>query len=367
MQSEYIPLESSNVTYTHKLDNHTIPDQLNSDSNDSLSQGYDIDRSCYDYIEDCKVALAIKVALFTSILLVAVGIVGNFINVIVMSRNLRKHSSSVYIFLLAISDSVYLTSTFLGDLLRTLKCYFFRETTIDFVSHSNFACKLYQYLLELSADYSSMIILCFTIERFAAVYKPMKVKIMCSTNKVKLLCFILLLVTSISTAPQKFMMIDTYYHVCGVGEHWEQIYFVAYLVELTVFRIVPVILIIIFNALIIYQMVRKKVVKSRKTQGRNYSGKSITVILILISTSYIVLYLPALIHLILEKLRYMGIITLSKNEIEISYRYTNMLYTCAFAINFYLYSFGSKLFRQQLKETYSSICSSMSFGFGGNN
>ena len=161
----------------------------------------------------------------------------------------------MYIFLLAMSDSVYLTSIFLFYILPRLKCYFFRLTTIDFVNHNNFACKLFHYFLELSADYSSMIILCSTIERFVAVYKPMKVKLMCRVNKVKLLCFILLLVTSISTAPSLFIMIDADYHTCGAGGQWEVIYSVAYSVELTVFRIVPAILVIIFNALIIYQMV----------------------------------------------------------------------------------------------------------------
>ena len=261
MQSEHRPVEWRNVSHTDKkLDNYTTPDPLNSDSNASQSQNYDTDtdRSCYNYIDDYQVVVAIKVALFISILLVVAGIVGNFISMIVMSRNLRKHSASVYIFLLAISDSFYLTSTFLGDILPTLKCYFFRLTTIDFVNHSNFACKLYHYFLELSADYSSMIILCFTIERFVAVYKPMKVKRMCRVNKVKLLCFILLLVTSILTAPHKIMMIDMDYHVCGVSEQWGIIYSFAYFAELAVFRIVPAILIIIFNALIIYQMIRKK-------------------------------------------------------------------------------------------------------------
>ena len=88
MQSEYRPVEWRNVSYTdRKLDNHTAPDQFFSDSNASQSQDYnrDIDLSCYDYIDDYQVVVAIKVELFISILLVVAGIVGNFISMIVMS------------------------------------------------------------------------------------------------------------------------------------------------------------------------------------------------------------------------------------------------------------------------------------------
>ena len=318
-------------------DNHTVLDKLISGSNATQTE---VDRNKYCHIH--KDFFFLNLALLSSFVVVTMGIAGNLINIVVMSRYLQKHSSNVYIFCLAISDSVYLISTLLCEILPAVNCYYYYFSNFQF-------CQLILHLIEISSDYSSMIILCFTIERCIAVYKPIKVKIMCSLNKAKILCFLLLLVVSISTVPPKLLMIYTSDVVKDTFE--------VLLVEITVFRIVPAILIIILNSLIIYQMVKKKRVKCHKKD----TSKKITIILILISTSYMALQVPPLIHVILTGLRWMEIVTLSDYAFDLSYRYSSALYACSYAINFYLYSIGSKLFRQQLKETYDSIRSRMSF------
>ena len=202
-----------------------------------------------------------------------------------------------------------------------------------------------------------MIILCFSIERFIAVCKPIKVKIICRIKIVKLLCILLLLVISVSIAPYNFMMVSSYHHMCFVDLGYEETISVLYIVELTVYKIVPGFMIVICNVLIIYQMTRKSGIEAR---GRQESSTHITIILILISTSYIVLYLPLSIHFILLKLAYNDTISISFETLLVAENCTRLLYICAFAINFYLYSVGSKLFRQQLRETCDIIRRRMS-------
>ena len=157
---------------------------------------------------------------------------------------------------------------------------------------------------------------------------------------------------SVSISPHHFMMFRTYYHRCTIDPDWTGTFFTAYVIELTIFRIVPVILIAAFNILIIYKMARKSNIESHNSR---YSGKSVTMVLILISTSYIALYLPVLIVFILFRLMRIEIISLSETGMKIAQRYTSILYICGFSINFYLYSVGSNLFRQQLKETWDAV------------
>ena len=358
MESKYSLAERKSFTEYLSRDNQAILGELTTDGSETHTDDYDTDYSCYGYYDTSSIIFSSKLFLFTSVAFVIMGIIGNFINVIVMSQYLRKYSSSVYIFVLAISDSAYLISVFLVDLLEPLKCYYFNETRIDFVNHNNFACKLFPYLQDLSSDYSSMIILCFSIERFIAVCKPIKVKIICRIKTVKFLCILLLLVISASTAPYKFMMIGSYYHSCGIDlDYSVTTVLVIYIVELTVYKIVSGFMIVICNVLIIYQMIRKSGIEAR---GRKESSKHVTIILILISASYIVLYLPLLIHFILTRLAHNDVISISYETLRVAGNCTGFLYICAFSINFYLYSVGSKLFRQQLRETWDIVRRKMS-------
>ena len=363
MESRYSLAERKSFTEYLSPDNQTILGEHTTDGSDTHTDDYDTDYSCYGYYDTSSIIFSSKLLLFTSVVFVIMGIIGNFINIVVMSQYLRKYSSSVYIFVLAISDSAYLISTFLGALLKPIKCYYFNETRIDFVSHNNFACQLFQYLMDLFSDYSCMIILCFSIERFIAVCKPIKVKVICSIKIVKLLCILLLLVISASIAPHNFMMLGSYYHSCVIDLDSEKTFSVIYIVESTVFKILPVFVIAICNVLIIYQMTRKSDIEAlgrNEARGRKESSKHITIILILISISYIVLYLPVLIHFILWTLVRNDTISISYETLYVAQNCTRLLYICAFSINFYLYSVGSKLFRQQLRETWDIVRRRMS-------
>ena len=167
----------------------------------------------------------------------------------------------------------------------------------------------------------------------------------------KLLCILSFLLISVSIDPHHFMMLHSYYyHSCHIDIDSETTFTVdlIQIVESRVFEIVPMFMIATCNVLIIYQMYQKSGIEAR---GRKESSKHVTIILILISISYIVLYLPVLIHYILWTLVRNDTISISRETRYVAQNFTSLLYICAFSINFYLYSVGSKLFRQQLRET----------------
>ena len=65
------------------------------------------------------------------------------------SRDMRIVSSNVYLLLLAISDSLYLTAVFSTNSLKTMQCLFEFSPHSDVNNHSQLMCKLLQFMLDL--------------------------------------------------------------------------------------------------------------------------------------------------------------------------------------------------------------------------
>ncbi len=271
----------------------------------------------------------------------------------------------------------------LPQVMTDMRClHMDRSTPADLYHRSNFMCKLLQYTQDVFSDYSTCLILLFTIERLIAVYLPLKFKEICTLTRAKLVCLGLLVVIAASTCPYHMIMVGLYesYLVCIVLLEYENVFSVLYLIEAVVYRIVPVLLIAVFNAFIIYRVVAVSRVRRRNRRratcannnnatgagqgagggGRPLTGgggaavrkddrnRQLTIMLILVSTSYILTYLPVLIHYILWKLQRMKTVTLSNNGMLIAQNYSKTLYIAGFAINFLLYTVSGKVFRKQL-------------------
>ena len=300
--------------------------------------------------------LALKIYLYISIFLVTVGLIGNFINVLVMFTSMRKHTSSIYIVILAMSDSTFLILEFTAGLLPLLGCFHFTNPLNFRIIYNATSCKVVMFLYNLAANYSSLLILCFTIERFIAVYKPMKVKQLCTMKRTRTMCVVLLVIITVFIMPYNFLMIgiDNNSRKCTPYPKWFPQHSVINVVEFALFRVVPVFLIAVMNICIIYKVVKH--VPVSEEPARNDRNRQLTLILILISTSYIVLYLPELV------IAAFWMLLVLKNKVAdyakemwIWHKYTQSLYTAAFAINFYLYVLGSRMYRENMKKTYFTI------------
>ncbi len=369
---------------------------LTNSSNGSLL----LDYACYSVTDDPDVILAHKFYLYVSLVFVVVGLIGNTLSVLVFtSKTMRTISSNFYLFMLAISDSSYLVTVFLAKLLITLRCLHFTDTKADILNHSNALCKVLHYFSDLFSDYSSVLILCFTIERVIAVYLPLKFKEICTLQRAKISCVSVLVIIVVLIAPYHFLMIGLHeeFPVCIVSLDWEVEFTVAYMVEALIFRIVPVFVIAVLNVFIIVRVTevtqlrkRRKAQEnhhlhhhhtpqaiemqnggagsrpgtpqggssaasnaaavSRRRNRRDDKNMQLTVMLILVSTSYILVYLPVLVHFVLWKLMRSDVITLPDAGMDIAQKYTSTLYIAGFAINFFLYTIGGKIFRDQLRD-----------------
>ena len=304
--------------------------------------------------------------LYIFVIVVLCGLLGNFINILVFSaKPLRKHSPNAFVLMLAISDSAYLINAFFHWLIA-LKCLQYQRSRVDILNHRDALCKLVLFFLDLSANYSSMVILFFTIERFIAVYKPMKVKQICTLRRTRILCLCLLIIIVLSIAPYHFMIYGVSVdYGCGpypenkIGE-WYYIGSFLYIIEKITFRVVPVIIIAAINISIICKIATSGPIGEETNQHRHDQNRQMTMLLILISVSYVILVLPLLTFYGLVYLYKSYIITVSETNMEITRKWMEILNITGFAINFYLYSIGSNMFQEQLRKTFSSFRSSSS-------
>jgi hypothetical protein len=134
-----------------------------------------LDYAC-QHITEYPVALTShKVFIFVSLLLVFIGLVGNALSISVFaSKRMRTMSCNFYLLMLAISDSMYLISVLLMKIFTGIRCLYAVDTHLDISNRSNIACKTLQFLLDFFSDYSTCLILAFTVERYITVYFPLK-------------------------------------------------------------------------------------------------------------------------------------------------------------------------------------------------
>jgi len=198
--------------------------------NDSLMDNSSgpFDASCYTVSsDDARVMMSIRIFIWASVTFVASGLVGNTLSVLVFSSaEMRQMSSNVYLLALAVSDSLYLLSVVLGRLLTAARCWYFSYAPLlDLVNHSQFFCVLQQYLSDLFADYSTCLILAFTVERGYAVFYPVAFKQRCTVARARIVCACMFGVIAICIAPYHAIMIGLYrdYNVCAIIKRHEEV------------------------------------------------------------------------------------------------------------------------------------------------
>lgn len=315
---------------------------------------------------------SLRFYLYASTMFVISGLIGNSLSVLVFSsREMRGISSNVYLLLLAISDSLYLMSVFLTKTLTTIRCLYFPDSAADIFNRSTALCKLLQQSMDMFSDYSTCLILAFTIERYIAIYLPIRFKSLCSVHRARIVCATIFIAVCVFIAPYHIMYIGRIDNldVCTVLTGYETEFTALYVVEALVFRVIPVFVIALLNGMIIVRVTTLRRRKRRRnasmapasqTGGQNNNRKQrsrktdksmqLTIILVLVSTSYILVFIPVLVHFVLWKLRRSGFIELSDVAMLTSQNYTRTLYVSGFAINFFLYTMSGRIFREQLEK-----------------
>lgn len=328
-----------------------------------------VDLSCHSLSNssDAAVLLSHRVFFASSLTVFVFGLVGNTLSLVVFSsKDLRAFSSNVYMLLLSISDTLYLFAVFLSKLLTPLRCWLLPpDTTIDVVNRYPAMCKLSHYLSDLFADFSSCLILAFTIERCLAVYYPIDFKCLCSPRRALLIGTAVLATQAVIIAPYHFLFVELNreFSLCGVSDEHQMTFTWFYIAECLLFRVTPVLAIAVLNLLIGSRVLKLTRERQRRRAPKDVlmgaakhhyrffkddHGLQVTIMLILVSTTHVILYVPILIHFIIHQLQLRGDITMSERGLQIAQNYTRGLYIAGFSLNFLLYAVSGRVFRKQL-------------------
>lgn len=318
------------------------------------SDNWTFDPTC-DSIRDTSdpfVSLSNSFYMVTSTVCVFVGLLGNGLSVSVFSApQMRCVSSNVHLLALALSDGLYLATVFLGKTLTFLKCFGYVPASADVVNSSRFACVFLQYLSDLLADFSTCLILAFTVERWVAVYLPTRWKALCTVPRARRTTAGVFAVVALLICPHHVLFIDLYRDpdICAVVERYESLFTGVYVVEMLCFRILPVTAIAILNVFIIVRIGRiaRKKNRMKKNADKNDHMQT-TAMLTAVSSTYIALHTPVLVHFVVTRMYRSGLLDLSLRTIFLTQNYTRSMYLAAFAVNFFLYTVSGTVFRRQL-------------------
>ena len=154
------------------------PDTL---TNNSLYQGNMGARQSCNVSKDSPVELIYSkitnyVLLIGLPLIIVPGVIGNILTVLVLLRRFGRWSfTAVFLFVLAISDTVQLLNLLSGWIWDELAKQDVRQL-------SDLGCKLLTFFRYGPIHYSSWILVAVTVERFICVFWPHHVKQRCTRN-----------------------------------------------------------------------------------------------------------------------------------------------------------------------------------------
>ncbi|XP_060075605.1 thyrotropin-releasing hormone receptor-like [Ylistrum balloti] len=292
-------------------------------------------------------------------LVVALGLTGNILSIIVLTHRSMRTSTNCYLATLAIFDMLYLLMSF----------------SLSFKHYGDLGdARVYKYwfpvarvLTDICGNVSVCLTVTFTVERYIAVCLPMRGHVICTPERARIIALLVVLFAIVSTSPEFFEwevsekivnnvtiveVIDTELgksNTYQLGYYW----YIA-----VMFTFVPLFCIWTFNSILIYTvwkatMLRRRMthVVSNRTHGERQQGdqQKITLMLISVGIVFIVCQIPSAFLIIFHTYLNNAEIVLSKaerNSMKIAGNVTNLLLLLNAAINFMLYSVMSTKFRR---------------------
>lgn len=276
------------------------------------------------------------------------GTLGNFLALaVILQKNLREMSSSVFIAVLAISDNLAL----LGFLLGLLSSKYSRHIL------SNGFCKLYLYILTTGSFISSWTVVAISIERVLVVSFPLKALAWSNRKKTGIVELCITILAALH---------NMHFFWTGISIpncHYDTLKYPEFIRIYSVFDTcmscyVPLALICLLNIIIMIQMNRAKVVHRRivvsaaKDEDRKFfnSHKQITVMLVTVSVAFFLCMTP---FYILQVLRVyiwdeQHFTKAMHDKVKLAYNVTQMLWMANHSINVVLYSLTGCKFRKEM-------------------
>ena len=276
------------------------------------------------------------------------GFTGNIATFITVIKIRPHRSYTVCIAVLAIINNCAIISKLL-----------FHQLTLYDAPIGPWGCRILYYLGSFFAMYSSWIIVTMTLERFVAIYFPMKVGRICT--RVKMLFFLVILAVFLLLADIHFLWTTTdifhpiFKEHCGFLRRYQHfIQFYWYWMDGCMYAIIPCILLLIFNTVNICGIrqshkTQKELLKNRSeliVERFRDQGK-ITLMVVAVSVLFLILVLPNCFHYVIKP---------TWNYTPLSHEHALFLLTreiifvlsdCNHGIQFFIYFVMAKPFRRE--------------------
>ena len=291
---------------------------------------------------------------YLSPVIVVTGLVGNVLTLItVLTRRCKKTSFTVMLAALAIADTVVLIVPLCRGWLR----YAFG---IIVENSGAIWCKLIWYLTYAPTHISVWLVSALTAERTFSVYFPTKVKVVCVPRTGLIVVAIIVAVVSVANVHLLFgftIVHNQNITACAFSNVGYKHFFLRVFtwIDLVVGFIVPAGISITSNIATVVRFFKSTVTHTASSKDQNRQLLRLT---ILISTTFIFLYLPGLTYQIIRPYIFETSGSDWANDIDevINTVFLNLIYL-RHAINFLLYVFSGKRFRNELRK---ALCRSLS-------
>jgi hypothetical protein len=301
-----------------------------------------------------------------------IGLIGNCINLILfLKKEFRNNLSHIYLLCLSLIDSLFL-----------IACIISIELNLSY----EILCKLIHFSSYMMQFTSSIIILVFTVQRVYIIYMPVSVKYKTKTSAWRSVLIILVFAFILNLWTFLVFEIKSDSDKCSVNTKLENEYIWINLIFSLVTILMPIVIIFILNIIIICKLVidhvkmkkikrnnNRKIEKNpkianqpssieieqfelkphyltfdqiihKKTKNLNHYSKKITILMLIISFTFIALNLPYLITAILV---YQN--EFLKTQLILALKITEIVYYLNYGIKFYIYLLCFVIFRSNLE------------------
>ncbi|UJR07731.1 hypothetical protein I4U23_012015 [Adineta vaga] len=281
-----------------------------------------------------------------------IGLISTFLSIGVFTRKPLRHKSCCFYFLiLAISDSIHLTTMTIEHLPYSFQ--------IDFMIIHSIICKLIIFLIYFSNHLSNVILTLASTDRFLLIYCPSRSRTFCNIQKAKWFTLIVILIVFCSNAHflygyDKILIYKKdFYELYDCNIREDKIFYTKFYsfydsyIESICFVLIPFILMSLCSILIIYQIIisRRTVRLNSRIKQFRLRDKDVQLSCMLIGTSFafLLLCLPAEINDIFNYITY-------ERSCFHWFRKTilMLMQQIYYAGHFYIYTLTGQIFRKHL-------------------
>lgn len=291
--------------------------------------------------------LAIDLIKYCLPIIIFIGTFGNAMSFLIMvQREMRQTSTFFYLATLAVADTVVLY-------ISAFKTWIMVLTGFELLHQGPAACKLSIFTTQFCVHFSAWLIVAVTVERFLAVWFPLRATTMCNLARAK---FVTVMIAMIFILINSHIFWTAKLHTFRNG----QVKCVPYAYEnivckvfpwiyLVLYSFLPVLVLLLFNSLIIVNLIKSKPLfqaMTKNDQQARCDHQKLAVCLLVISFTWIITTMPRPLYpLFMEKPRS----TTAQAEAVFIRTVCFLLMYINHAVNFFIYGLTGQRFRMELK------------------